>query len=53
MMLAKVSLLVYDLGEAVGTLSMVGDTSNSDDGLPTDAVASSGVPITGYTVELQ
>lgn len=51
MMLAKVSLLVYDLGEWVGTLSMVEDTS--DNGSPPNALASSGVPSTGYTIQLQ
>lgn len=50
MMLAKVSLLVYDVGEWVGTLSMVDDTTDSGDGLPADAKASNGIPTIEYSI---
>lgn len=49
MMLAKVSLVVYDLGEWLGTLSVVGDTSDSE--VLTDTLASSGIGSTGTPVD--
>lgn len=49
MMLAKVSLLVYDLGEWVGTLSVVEDTS--DNGLPTDTLVHSGIASPGTPLD--